>query len=285
MPLKVFEALKWASSYLKKKQRDENAGELLLRHLMKLDRSQLFANQQMEIPVETEAEFKAAVEAHISGTPVQHLMGYEEFYGRKFHVNEHVLIPRPETEELVYETLKRVKRYFTATAGLKLVDIGTGSSAIASTMKLEMPELDVSASDISEDALKMARENAARLGAEVVFYQGDLLQPFIEAGSTFDIVLSNPPYIPNHEKEELSDVVRDHEPHTALFGGEDGLDLYRRFAEELPAVVGDRAIIGFEFGAGQGESVKEIMKKAFPMAEVEVVFDINGKDRMVFCEL
>ncbi|WP_433751356.1 peptide chain release factor N(5)-glutamine methyltransferase [Falsibacillus pallidus] len=283
--MKVFEALKWASSYLKENQRDENAGELLLRHLMKLDRPQLFANQQMEIPFEAEAEFKAAVEAHISGTPVQHLIGYEEFYGRKFHVNEHVLIPRPETEELVYEALKRVKRYFTGTAGLKLVDIGTGSSAIASTMKLEMPELDVSASDISEEALKMAKENAARLEAEVAFYQGDLLQPFIEAGRTFDIVLSNPPYIPNHEKEELSDVVRDHEPHTALFGGEDGLDLYRRFAEELPAVVGDRAIIGFEFGAGQGESVKEIMKKTFPKASVEVVYDINGKDRMVFCEL
>ena len=220
-----------------------------------------------------------------TGWPVQHIMGYEEFYGRTFKVNEHVLIPRPETEELVYETLKRVRKYFPDVRGLKLVDIGTGSSAIASTMKLELPALEVAASDISEEALAVARENAKVLGAEVTFTQGDLLQPFIQTDAVFDIVLSNPPYIPDHEKEELSEVVREHEPHTALFGGEDGLDLYRRFALELPQVVRNRAIIGFELGAGQGNAVKAIMEEAFPAARVEVVFDINGKDRMVFCEL
>ena len=234
MSMKVFEALKWASSYLKEKQRDENAGELLLRHYLQMDRSHLFANMQMELPGRVEESFCEAVKAHGDGRPVQHIMGYEEFYGRTFKVNEHVLIPRPETEELVYETLKRVRKYFPDVRGLKLVDIGTGSSAIASTMKLELPALEVAASDISEEALAVARENAKVLGAEVSFTQGDLLQPFIQTDAVFDIVLSNPPYIPDHEKEELSEVVREHEPHTALFGGEDGLDLYRRFALELP---------------------------------------------------
>ncbi|RLQ93528.1 peptide chain release factor N(5)-glutamine methyltransferase [Falsibacillus albus] len=283
--MKIYEALKWASSFLMENERDANAGELLLRHILRMDRSQLFANQQMELTAEDEVNFRNAVKEHVKGRPIQHMIGSEEFYGRKFKVNEHVLIPRPETEELVYETLKRMKSYFQKKDGLRLVDIGTGSSAIAATMKLEVPELSVSASDISEDALRVAKENTSNLGADIAFFNGDLLNPFIEKGAVFDIVLSNPPYIPDVEKDELSIVVREHEPHQALFGGTDGLDLYRRFAADLPNVVGEKALIGVEVGAGQGEAVKQLLQTAFASAEVEVVFDINGKDRMVFCQL
>ncbi|WP_456273042.1 peptide chain release factor N(5)-glutamine methyltransferase [Bacillus sp. AK031] len=280
----VFEALKWASSFLKENKRDENAGELLLTHLLEMDRSQLLANQRMEIGEKVRMEFVRGITDHVHGTPIQHIIGYEEFYGRRFRVNENVLIPRPETEELVYYMLEKMKRHFAGVEeGLQLADIGTGSGAIAATLKLERPELSVLAVDISSSALEVASRNAEELGARVEFLEGDLLQPLIDGGVKLDVLVSNPPYIPLTDLPEMSVVVKDHEPHSALFGGEDGLDFYHRFMEELPEVMKEKFLIGFEIGVGQGEAVAAMLRRAFPSAAAEVIHDINGKDRMVFC--
>jgi release factor glutamine methyltransferase len=284
MSKKVFEALAWASSFLKEHGRDENAGELLLRHYMNMSRSSLLASLHDEVEEELWELFIESVKKHGEGLPIQYMMGYEEFYGRRFIVNQEVLIPRPETEELVHGALERIKRLF-GEEPVQLVDIGTGSGAIAITMKLERPLLQVTATDIAEESLKVARKNAEELGAEVTFLQGDLLLLFIESGKKFDIILSNPPYIPVADEKEMSIVVTEHEPHRALFAGEDGLDLYRRFMNELPRVVKEKALIGFEIGAGQSEAVSGMLKSAFQNALVEVVYDINGKDRMVFAEI
>ena len=284
MSKKVFEALAWASSFLKEHGRDENAGELLLRHYMSMSRASLLASLHDEVREEIWATFVESVEKHGEGLPVQYMMGYEEFYGRRFSVNQEVLIPRPETEELVYGALERIKRLFSEEP-VQLVDIGTGSGAIAVTIKLERPILQVTATDIAEESLAVARRNAEELGAEVTFLKGDLLFPFIESGQTFDVILSNPPYIPVADEKEMSVVVTKHEPHRALFAGEDGLDLYRRFMDELPRVVKEKALVGFEIGAGQSEAVSGMLKATFPSALVEVVYDINGKDRMVFAEI
>lgn len=284
MSKKVFEALAWASSFLKEHGRDENAGELLLRHYMNMSRSSLLGSLHDKVEEGVWERFVESVKKHGEGLPVQYMIGYEEFYGRRFSVNQEVLIPRPETEELVYGALERIKRLFGEDT-IQLVDIGTGSGAIAITMKLERPALQVTATDIAEGSLVVARKNAEELGAEVTFLQGDLLLLFIESGKKFDIILSNPPYIPVGDQKEMSVVVTEHEPHRALFAGEDGLDLYRRFMDELPRVVKDKALVGFEIGAGQSEAVSRMLKEAFPSALVEVVFDINGKDRMVFAEI
>lgn len=286
---KIYEALKWASSFLKENDRDENAGELLLCFFLKKNRSQMLACLHDELDQEDEIRFREAVRLHTEGTPVQYMIGFEQFYGRTFHVNEHVLIPRPETEELVLGALERIGKMFDEgrenAAGITLLDVGTGSGAIAITLKIERPDLQVIASDISLEALKVAKSNAASLGADITFVHGDLLQPFIEKGQKFKAVISNPPYIPLGDMEEMSIVVTEHEPHTALFAGEDGLDLYRRFMEELPQILEEKALVGFEVGAGQSKAVMNLLRQAFPSAKVETVFDINGKDRMVFATI
>jgi release factor glutamine methyltransferase len=284
-PMKIYEALKWASSFLKEHQRDENAAEILLCHYLQFTRAQLLAEIRMELSEEVWVSFKEAVVNHGKGMPIQYMMGYQEFFGRKFKVNSNVLIPRPETEELIVEAIKRKKNLWPDKKSLSLVDVGTGSGIIAITMKLECPEISTSAIDLSPAALEVAKENAELLRADVHFAEGDLLLPLIEHGTRADIILSNPPYIPDGEIEILSNVVAEHEPHQALFGGEDGLDFYRRFMDELPKAVGSRALIGFEIGAGQGPHVAAMLKGVFPDSIVEVVNDINQKDRMVFCQV
>ena len=283
--VKIYEALNWASSFLKENNREEYAGELLLRHYAGLNRTSMLAMMRDELDREVWNHVQAAVKRHADGEPIQYIIGSEEFYGRRFEVNEHVLIPRPETEELVYGTLKRLDKLFPDAYDILLADIGTGSGAISVTLKLEKPDLQVTATDLSTNALQVARKNAGKLGAEVTFIQGDLLQPLILQQTRVDAVISNPPYIPISDQEWMSDIVTEHEPHMALFAGEDGLDLYRRFMNELPLVLKEKALVGFEIGAGQGEAVADLLKNTFPQADVEIVFDINGKDRMVFAEI
>ena len=282
---KIYEALKWASSFLRESDRDENAGELLLRYYTGMDRSKLLANLREELAPQVESAFKEAVFLHVEGRPIQYIMGFEEFYGRTFKVNEHVLIPRPETEELVLGALQRMNRLFGEDEKLAVADIGTGSGAIAISLKLERPSLQVTATDISIDALNLARSNAKELSASIEFVVGDTLLPFMNQGKKFDVVISNPPYIPLSDQQEMSIVVTGHEPHQALFAGDDGLEVYKRLADQLPHVLKEKALVGFEVGAGQSKKVSELLKRAFSQAKVETVHDINGKDRMVFMEL
>jgi release factor glutamine methyltransferase len=283
---KIYEVLQWASSFLKEHGKDENAGELLLRHHLNMTRAQMFAYLRDEIDEQVKQAFINDIKKHVyEHVPVQYLIGFEEFYGRPFLVNKEVLIPRPETEELVEGVLARVNRLFSEHETVSLVDVGTGSGAIAITLALENKALRVSTIDIAPESLQVAKENARRLGAEVEFICGDLLQPFIQAGRKVDVVVSNPPYIPEGDVAFLSPVVKEHEPLRALVGGRDGLDFYRRFMKELPLVLNERALVAFEVGVGQGEAVAQLLRETFKSAFVEVVYDINGKDRMVYAQI
>ena len=279
----VYEALARASSFLAENGREEPVARMLLQHVLQKTHVQLLSDMREKMTSEQFDRYWALIEEHKSGRPVQYIIGTEEFYGRTFHVNEGVLIPRPETEELIVETVSRMQRLFTNHSSLNLADIGTGSGAIAITMKLEKPDLHVTATDLSPEALEVAQMNGKDLQAHITFKQGDLTQPI--ANEKWDIVLSNPPYIGHDEASTLSDTVLNYEPHSALFAEDEGLHLYKRLAQELPAIMNRPALIGLEIGYQQGLAVQSYFQKSFPDSRVDIVKDINGKERMIFCEI
>lgn len=278
-----FEALTRASSFLEENKREKEVARYLLQHVLQKNYSELMMTIYDEITPEAYQTFWAYIEEHATGRPFQYITGQETFYGRDFLVNEHVLIPRPETEELIEEVKKRVARLFEEHKTLKIADIGTGSGTIALTVKKEISSAEVTATDISTEALVVAKKNAERLKAKVEFKQGDLIAPI--ADQKWDIILSNPPYIGSHEAESLSDTVIDYEPHLALFAAEDGLQLYRKMTEQLPGIMNAPSFIGFEIGYAQGPAVQKMLQNAFPLADVEIVQDINQKNRFVFCTI
>jgi release factor glutamine methyltransferase len=283
MSMKVHEALAWASSFLADHNREAFAAEILMRHVLgDVSRTEMLMSLHDLMSEEKYGKLKVAVERHVEGEPVQYITGKEEFYGRTFKVNDKVLIPRPETEELVEHILELIEEHFSEDEKVTVADIGTGSGAISVTMALENTDLQVYTVDIARESIEVAKGNAKQLGAHVEFLHGDLLKPFIEQGIKLDVVVSNPPYIPDHEIAVLDTIVKDREPMRALSGGEDGYDFYRRFMEELPLVLKQKALVGFEVGAGQGATVASMLKTTFTDAQVYVKYDISGKDRMVF---
>lgn len=282
MTERIYEARNRAFSLLEEKGLDSGSVTILLQHITGLSHAMLLANMQTELTKTESQRFWEKLDQLLEGKPIQHITGVESFYGRTFNVNEHVLIPRPETEELIYYALDRQQHLF-QTDTLKVADIGTGSGAIAITLKLEKPNVQVTATDISEEALAVAKENARSLGATVCFQQGDLAEPL--ASEKWDIVLSNPPYISDAEAKDMTSTVLDYEPHTALFAKDDGLFCYQKLASQLPSIMNRPGLVGVEIGYKQGEAVAALFTEAFPTAKVEVIQDINGKDRMVFCTI
>ncbi|SDI61840.1 peptide chain release factor N(5)-glutamine methyltransferase [Alteribacillus bidgolensis] len=282
-PAFVYEALKWASSFLAENGREQRAADVLMRHHLQKDWTDFHLSRRDELNEDVWEAFQRDVFLYGKGIPVQHLMGYEEFFGRRFNVSEDVLIPRPETEELVEGVLSWLKLHHKKSASV--ADIGTGSGAIAVTLALEFSDLQVTAVELNDAALHMAEKNAESLQAEVSFLKGDLLEPLQRKEKKWDVIVSNPPYIPKNEWVQLDSLVKDHEPELALIGqGEDGLYCYRKMAAHLSNVLKKDGLAAFEIGEKQGKEVAAIFQKALPDAKVDVRLDINGKERMVFCE-
>ncbi|WP_261131456.1 peptide chain release factor N(5)-glutamine methyltransferase [Bacillus sp. Marseille-Q3570] len=280
--MNVIEALKWASSFLNENGREPNAAEWLLCHVLGARRSEMLSSLERVLTEEEEQQFSIYVKTHAEGTPVQYITKTEEFYGRPFTVSPEVLIPRPETEELVLAVLERIQKRFPERDKLNVVDIGTGSGIIAITLKLERPDLNVTGVDIAEESLQVARENAHNLGADVRWMRGDLFQPFLSSGERFDLIVSNPPYIPEADIETLSSIVKDYEPIRALVGGEDGYQFYKKMIDTLPDVLEKRGLVAFEVGYDQGTTVASLLReKLGDQVETEILTDINGKERIV----
>src|SRR5690625_493214 len=283
--VKQYEILDWASRFLKENHCEEQVAEILLQHHLATTHSEFYMMMQETIPEPTITTFKADIKAHVeTGVPVQHLTGYEMFYDRKFLVNEHVLIPRPETEELVQQVIKTVKSYPQGEP-FTIIDIGTGSGVIAITLALELPHVQIYATDISQDALQVAEKNANHLQADVHFLQGDYLQPVIDYGIHADIIVSNPPYISKMEKPFVSRTVKNFDPTIALFAEENGLMAYRRILELSKNMEKRPDRIFFEIGHEQGKVVEMLIGKSYPQANVDIVKDINKNDRIIVAKL
>ena len=238
----------------------------------------LYLDIDKEVNPDVYELFTKGMERIMNNEPMNYVLGYSYFYGYRFIVNDGVLIPRPETEELVGLILGKYDEYFNDQP-VDLCDVCTGSGEIAIALKKEEDRLSVYASDISEDALKVARLNAQNNDAKVEFFQGSMLEPFIERDIKVDILVSNPPYIKTVETIEAS--VYDYEPHVALFGGEDGLKFYREILENAHKVLKPKGFIFFEMGYDLKDSLSALAKEYYPESRIEVYKDINGKDRMM----
>ena len=257
--------------------------ETVMAYLVELsqqERYNLYANFREEMPEDLRNSFETGMARILKQEPMAHVLGYSWFYGYKFIVNEDVLIPRPETEELCANILARMDQYFSKNETIHCVDVGTGSGAIAITLCKEEPHVHMMATDISQEALVTARKNAQMNEADVQFMAGDMLQPLIEKNIRVDVLVCNPPYIPQEEKMEKS--VVDFEPHVALFGGEDGLKFYREIFADCQKVLKDKAFMAFEMGWDQRERMSQLVEKALPGWKHEILKDMNGKDRMLF---
>ena len=209
-----------------------------------------------------------------SGEPVQYIVGNMDFYGFNFDIDSRVLIPRFETEELVEKTISYLKDY---KQNLSIIDLGTGSGCIAITLKMLLPSSNVTAVDLSTDALEVAKGNAKKLGADINFIQSDMLS---NVTGKFDCIISNPPYIAYDE--EIMEIVKNNEPHMALYADNNGLYFYEEILKNCSKFLNDKFLIAFEMGQTQGEAIKDLAHKYLSNITVSIEKDMQGLDRFVF---
>lgn len=268
--------------YRYKKEMDLNTLRAFLFELCNDENINLYLEKDNEARKSIVDKYESGVKRLIEGEPLNYVLGYSYFYGYRLKVDEAVLIPRFETEELVGRVLSGYDEYF-KDQKINLADVGTGSGAIAIALKKEEDNLNVYASDISKEALEVAILNAQNNQADIRFFEGSMLKPLIENNIKLDILVSNPPYIRNDEVVEHS--VRDYEPNVALFGGDDGLKFYRMIFEDAHKVLKERSMMFFEMGYDQKENLTTLAREFFPLADINVYKDINNKDRMLVIKL
>jgi release factor glutamine methyltransferase len=261
-----------AGPHPEKARRD---AEVLLLHASGRSRTDLLAHGEDEFSLAESLRYKSLLDRRAKGEPIQYITGETEFYGLPFRVTPDVLIPRPETEHLV-ETVVALARSFAAP---RIVDIGAGSGAISVALAHHLPKARITTTDLSEAALAIARENVRSSGVadRICFLQGDLLAPL--AGEKFDIIVSNPPYVPARDRDSLSVEVREYEPLLALFAGEDGLDIYRRLIPAAFVALISGGFIALEIGYGQADAVQNFLRAA-GFAQIEFTPDLQSIPRV-----
>lgn len=257
--------------------------ELILSHILKKDRSYIIVHNK-EILEETIVEkFLRLIELRKKGIPIQYILNSQEFMGLDFYVKEGVLIPRGETELLVEHILDLIEKNYPKEKTVRILEVGTGSGAIPISIAYYTKNTEIYTVDIEEIPYNVAKENCKRYGLEnrIKFLLGDLFEP-IRAENTdekFDIIVSNPPYIKKDEIEKLQIEVREHEPKSALDGGIDGLDFYRKIILKSCDFLVRNGILAFEIGYDQGEEVVSLMNENFK--EINLIKDYSGLDRIV----
>ncbi len=270
------QAITRACLLLRRQGKEESLARFLLMYILDENSQQFTNNISEQLSKEKEELYFSLIDKHIEkNVPLSHLAGFEYFYDRKFKVTKEVLSPRMETEELIYKVIEYIKSI--NKNNIKILDLCTGSGIIGITLRkeLESKSLEVVASDISEEALKVAKENAIMNEAEVKFIQSDIFENINEK---FDIIVSNPPYIAYNDKITMEDNVLNYDPHLALFAEEDGMYFYREIVENAKEYLEEDGIVFFEIGYDQREKILKLANENGFKAEVYK--DINGRDRM-----
>lgn len=260
--------------------------ETLALHLLHRDRAWMHAHPEATLTDAQASALRALLQRRAGGEPLQYITGHQEFFGLDLHVTRDVLIPRPETEHLVEAVLHWASTQ--SHGSLRLLDVGTGSGAIALALAAHLPEAFVTAVDISADALDVAGQNAGRLGLaqKVRFLESDLLDALaaeLRGGQRFDAIASNPPYIPLADFPTLAPEVREHEPATALFAGADGLDIYRRLLPAAWEALRPGGLLAMEFGFGQSDGMERLfaMQPEGSWCGLRFTADLQGIPRVV----
>ncbi len=249
--------------------------KILLAELINKNPLELLLNLNEIVPKDKEKLYKEEILALKSGKPLQYVMGYVNFYGNKFYINEDVLIPRFETEELVDNTIKYINEFFTEP--VDIIDLGCGSGVIGLTLENKVPTKTVDLIDISKKALKVTYKNCEKHHSKANIIKSDM---FKNVTKKYDVIISNPPYI--KENEKIEEIVKNNEPHLALYAGKNGLDCYRKILENINNHMKAKCLIAFEIGMTQAQDIIEIVKENLNNVQIEVKKDLSGKDRMLF---
>jgi len=299
----IRDILNWAAEYLKSRNipSDRLDSEVLLSFILNKDRTYLYTNSEKPILPEEHKKFKELIERRGRREPLSYITGEKEFWSLKFKVSRDTLIPRPETEILVQAVLDIIKYPSPPplpigerikVRGIKILDIGTGSGNVAVSIAKESPESHVFTVDKSNSALSVAKENAIihNVAGRITFLKGDLCipfnppsPPFVKGGKEglFDIIVSNPPYIPTGDIEGLMPEVRDWEPRWALDGGKDGLEIVRKIIKDAPLFLKSKGFLAMEIGFGQSEEVSRIISETDKFHNIKTIKDLSGIERVV----
>lgn len=272
--------LKQAEKDIDKENLEKDVAKFLIMHYADISVQELYLRLDQEVDVDLIEQFNQGLGLYINEKqPLQYITGKQAFYGHEFYVNEDVLIPRWETEELVERLIIYIDITF-SDKKLDILDIGTGSGCIAVTLAKETSNTNVVATDISEKALKIAQKNNEKLETNVKFLVGDLFEPV--KNMSFDLIVSNPPYIPNGEAIGPTVI---HEPEVALYGGNKGLDFYERIIRESKNYINPHGLIAFEHAYNTKAELAELALKYYPNAKVTQFQDLSKRDRFTFIEV
>lgn len=250
---------------------------ILLANILNLNPLELLLHLNEEVEVEKADLYNKEIEALVQNKPLQYVLGYTNFYGNKLIVNENVLIPRFETEELVENTIRYIEKYFNKS--INIIDLGCGSGAIGLTLKQKLIHYNTNVTllDISEKALDVAKENAKNLNLDVHIIKNDMLTNIKEK---YDVIISNPPYIKYNE--EIEDIVKNNEPHLALYAKDDGLYFYKKILCNIKSNLKEHFLIAFEIGYKQKDSIVNIINEYLQDVEIICKKDLQQRDRMIF---
>lgn len=278
---KIAPLLKTTEDYFKSKNIEPARldAEVLLSSILKCERIRLYTDFEKILSDEELSAYRNLVKRRACGEPVAYILGEKEFYSIKFKVNKNVLIPRPETEHLVEETINIIKQYFPKNQTVKILDIGTGSGCIAVALAANLDNVSIIATDISEEALNTAAMNSVlnKVDEKIEFRMGNLFEPV--KNEKFDIIVSNPPYIAEDDKNVMEDV-RKYEPHSALFAENNGMYFYENISSTAESFLNNKGVLVFEAGAGQADKISGLLRNT-TLKSHKVISDHAGIDRVV----